>query len=79
VAGVPENSGRETEACKDKLRGVLRSILFLDEPDSMSQKSLVNGVSEISINGDKPMVNGTSEISGDQFLSYLKRIPCSSS
>jgi hypothetical protein len=76
AAGVPENSGRETEVCKDKLRGVLRRILFLDDPVSTCQKSLVNGVSEISINVDKPMVNGTSEISGDQLLIYLRRIPC---
>jgi hypothetical protein len=70
AAGVPLDAGSETEACRDKLRGVLRRITFLDEPMVLSKKAMVNGVKEINAHGET--VHEVSDISGDQLLKYLK-------
>jgi hypothetical protein len=75
AAGITAEAGRETEGCREKLKRVLQKALFLDTHVSMPQRSIVNGLKELNINGDKPMTNGTTEISGDQLLSYLKRNP----
>lgn len=73
AAGVPLDTGSETEACRDKLRGVLRRILFLDVPVASTKKGIVNEV-KTELNGEKSMVNGVSDISGEQLLGYLKGI-----
>ena len=72
AAGIPLETESETETCKNKLRGVLRRILFLDEPVAPPKKAMVNGVPAPQ---QKSMVNGVSEISGQQVLDYLKGIP----
>lgn len=73
AAGVPLDRGPEIEACRDKLRGVLRRLLFLDEPNAITKKQVVNGVKR-EVNGEKSMVNGVSDISGEELLNYLKGI-----
>jgi len=70
AAGVPLGTGSQTEVCRDKLRGVLRRITFLDEPIALSKNAMVNGVKNKEINGD--FVNGVSDITGTQLLKYVE-------
>jgi putative polyketide hydroxylase len=72
AAGVPSDALSRPEVCREKLAGVLRRIMFLDEPTPLAHSELVNGVRDLNMNAEKPTVNGVHEITGDQVLHYLK-------
>ena len=75
AVGVPHQSVKKENVCRDILRGVLRRLLFLDPslPLAKPKTTLVNGV--ISAKAEEPATNGVREITGEKLLDYLRGTP----
>ena len=56
--GILKEVLSQPEHCRENLAGVLRRIMFLEDPAPLARVAIVNGVKDLNLNAEKPTVNG---------------------